>query len=224
MIKYLIKDDKQIPYKIINKNNKNTYFKFKNGYLEISKSKFMNEEFVLNIVNGNFSKYYKKLSRVKEFTPKDDEIILEGRNYKLIINDGHKFSYEMYNDHIIVKTKITDNEQIKKKIYNQQLSEMLENINGEIKITLDNNDINVRPIKLGYFKTKFGSYHRDSDIIKINIILAKLDINHLKYVLLHEYAHTKVFNHSRDFYLVLEKLMPDYRNYDKNLKNVSISL
>ena len=58
--------------------------------------------------------------------------------------------------------------------------------------------------------------------VRVNIVLAKAEINYLYYVIMHEYAHTKVFNHSKDFYNLLEKLMPNYKYYDKNIKKLSI--
>lgn len=38
------------------------------------------------------------------------------------------------------------------------------------------------------------------------------------YVILHELAHIKHKNHSRDFYALIEKYMPDYRDAEKILK------
>lgn len=41
----------------------------------------------------------------------------------------------------------------------------------------------------------------------------------IDYVILHELAHIKHKNHSRDFYMFIEKYMPDYKNREKILKH-----
>jgi predicted metal-dependent hydrolase len=71
-------------------------------------------------------------------------------------------------------------------------------------------------------KSKFGSYHRKNHEITINTILAKLDQSYLFYVLNHEYAHTKVFNHQKAFYHLLEEMHPNCKQIQKDLKKIAI--
>ncbi|MCD7797226.1 MAG: M48 family metallopeptidase [Clostridiales bacterium] len=39
------------------------------------------------------------------------------------------------------------------------------------------------------------------------------------YVVVHELAHIRHHNHSKDFYAFVEKYMPDYKQREKLLKN-----
>lgn len=41
----------------------------------------------------------------------------------------------------------------------------------------------------------------------------------IDYVIIHELAHIKHKNHSRDFYGLIEQFMPDYKKYEKVLKH-----
>lgn len=224
MVKKLVKKDEEILYKIVNKANKNTYFRYKDNYLEISKPYKVSESSITDYLLNNFDKFYKRYLDHLNSIPNLTEIILEDKSYKLIINKRKSFSYEIIDDEIIVNTNLTDIIKIKKIIYEKHLLVMLKLLNDDLKIVLNNNKIKQRPIKLKYFKTKFGSYHRKNNEITLNVILAKTNINYLYYVLLHEYAHTIVFNHSKKFYKVLETLMPNYKFYDKRIKNLSIWL
>lgn len=222
MIKTLIIDNKKLPYKIVVKNNKNTYIRFKEDHIEVSKSKHVSSKDVIKLIEANFDKYYNKYMMLQKSVPLSNEIMLEGKTYEIDLFKASKFGYHIDGDKIRIGTNKSDLETIKKMVYKEHLLKMIEIIKPNYEKVLKEFKITPRQIKLGLFKTKFGSYHRVSDIIKLNIVLAKVDINYLYYVIMHEYAHTKVFNHSKDFYNLLEQLMPNYRYYDKNLKKLSI--
>ncbi|NLB85347.1 MAG: M48 family metallopeptidase, partial [Acholeplasmataceae bacterium] len=57
----------------------------------------------------------------------------------------------------------------------------------------------------------------------INLFLAKIDPSYLLYVLYHEYSHLRVPNHSKEFYLLLSKLFPNYLIIRKELKMIAIN-
>ena len=40
----------------------------------------------------------------------------------------------------------------------------------------------------------------------------------IEYVVLHEICHLKYMNHSKKFWEMVEKYMPDYKVYEKELK------
>lgn len=224
-IKYLNYNNKTIPYVIIKKDNKNTYFRFKDKYLEISKSKYVSNESITNFILTNFDKFYHKYLDHAQKYPNEFEIILEDIKYKLnVVNENTKLNFKIDNNELTVKTKLTDITKIKKKIYEYHLIEMYNRIKDDVGEILQKNNIEKLPIKTGYYKSKFGSYHRKHNEITLNIVLAKANINYLYYVIMHEYAHTIAFDHSKKFYNALEKLMPNYKYYDKSIKTISIWL
>jgi len=224
MVKILEKDNYVLPYKIVNKNNKNTYFRYKDKYLEVSKPIKISEAFITDYLTNNFNKFYLKYHEHLKSIPNNNEIILEDQSYQLIIYNNKPFSYEIKDNQVIVNTTLKDIEKIKKKLYEYHLLSMISRLSNQVDSVLKNNNIKKRPKKLKYYQSKFGSYHRINNEITLNIALAKANINYLYYVIMHEYAHTKVFNHSKKFYKVLETLMPNYKYYDKTIKNLSIWL
>ncbi len=66
-------------------------------------------------------------------------------------------------------------------------------------------------------KTRFGSCSFQNNI-NLNIILMNYDFDVIDYVLIHELVHTKVKNHSKNFWSEVEKCCPNYRNLRKILK------
>ena len=51
----------------------------------------------------------------------------------------------------------------------------------------------------------------DKKLIKLNFELIKYSINEIDYVIIHELSHLIEFNHSKNFYAIIEQHMPDYK-------------
>ncbi|MDX1950389.1 MAG: SprT family zinc-dependent metalloprotease [Rickettsiales bacterium] len=76
-----------------------------------------------------------------------------------------------------------------------------------------------RELKFRKMKSKWGSCSRGGEI-KLSYSLIKAPEKSIDYVILHELCHLREFNHSKDFYQLLEKLMPDWQIHKNNLKNI----
>lgn len=72
-------------------------------------------------------------------------------------------------------------------------------------------------IKINFAKTRFGSCSL-KDRINFSAYLMNYKIEAVEYVVVHELAHIKYHNHSKEFYLLIEKYMPDYKERIKMLK------
>ncbi len=77
---------------------------------------------------------------------------------------------------------------------------------------------NIGRIALRNQKTRFGSCSYKNNI-NLNITLMNYDFDVIDYVILHELVHTRIKNHSKDFWLEVEKYCPEYRKLRKKLKN-----
>ena len=67
-----------------------------------------------------------------------------------------------------------------------------------------------------------GFVQSQKKIYNLNLELVKKPIPCIEYIVLHEIAHLRHPNHSRDFYHHIEKYMPDYRQREKLLKEYRI--
>ncbi len=72
-------------------------------------------------------------------------------------------------------------------------------------------------------KTLWGSCS-PSGGISLNVKLARLPVELIDYVILHELVHTRIRNHGRSFWVVLDRLLGDARRLDKRLKKYSPAL
>ena len=77
-----------------------------------------------------------------------------------------------------------------------------------------------RKVFLKNQKTRFGSCSFCNNI-NLNINLLNYDFDIIDYVLIHELVHTKIKNHSKAFWLEVEKYCPNYKELRKKLKNGS---
>lgn len=73
--------------------------------------------------------------------------------------------------------------------------------------------INIYPteVKTRKMCSRWGTCYQDRKLIILNIFLSKREKNEIDYVIAHEMAHLLVPNHSKDFYALLQKIMPEYR-------------
>jgi len=67
-------------------------------------------------------------------------------------------------------------------------------------------------------KTRFGSCSYCNNI-NLNINLMRYNFDIIDYVLIHELVHTKIKNHSNNFWLEVEKYCPNYRELRRQLKH-----
>lgn len=76
------------------------------------------------------------------------------------------------------------------------------------------NNIRIRDISYTW-----GSCSTNKNIT-ISLKLIKYSKEAIKYVILHELCHLKYMNHSKNFWNLVEKYMPDYKEIKKSLNNM----
>jgi len=70
-------------------------------------------------------------------------------------------------------------------------------------------------------RTRWGSCSSKNNI-SLNIKIIRLPSNLQDYILLHELVHTRIKNHSQDFWNELEKYLPDAKKHRKELRKYLI--
>lgn len=80
--------------------------------------------------------------------------------------------------------------------------------------------MNLKPssVKITKAKKRFGSCSGKNGLC-FSCYLMLYPAEAVDYVVVHELAHIKHHNHSREFYKLIEKYMPDYKRREKLLKN-----
>jgi len=218
-MKILEKEGKTLPYQIIKKNIKHTYFRLKKDHVLITTNRFVKEKQIVSLLRQKFDDLHERLNQKPVL--QEDQIRLWQKTYTLIIKEG-KFHYQVLEDEVVCYSKQNDIDKIRKLIYKQEIIKMMQSLKYKIDETLNRVGIKECPYKFKYLKSKFGSYHKKHHEITLNTFLATIDPIFLEYVIYHEYAHHKVFNHSKAFYDVLDQMMINHKMIQKTLKKMEI--
>ncbi len=146
-----------------------------------------------------------------------------GEKYPVIIENSRECSICITKDEQCILCVKDDSEDgIEEAFYNAASKELLKMIVEKRKILDEKicrqNNLPHPSIKIKYMTSRWGSCSPNKNHISISVRLIHYPEECLDYVLLHEYAHLLVPNHSKAFYDVVKQYMPDYKKYSDLLK------
>ena len=95
------------------------------------------------------------------------------------------------------------------KILKQKMKEVYEKMSHDYII-------NEPALKIRKMTSRWGSCMPKKNQITLNSQLIHYQERFIDYVVIHEYAHLIQPNHSKAFYSIIEKYMPDYKEVSKN--------
>ncbi|BDU51619.1 M48 family metallopeptidase [Haliovirga abyssi] len=187
----------------------------------LSKGKWILKK--LEIINDNIH-----LQKEKKYV--NGELFLYlGKNYKLEIlkcEDLKNTKIELLEDKLKIKinNKLeSDKEYIKKELYKWYMQKAMEKLEERMKIHSSKNNLYYRSITIKNSKTYWGSCSTNGDInFNWKIIMTPLEI--IDYVVIHELSHLIHHNHSKKFWDLVSKSIPDYKIKRKWLRINGINL
>jgi predicted metal-dependent hydrolase len=80
-------------------------------------------------------------------------------------------------------------------------------------------NINYPKLKVRDMKTRWGVCNRKNKTITLNLNLIKYDLEKIDYVIVHELCHLVYFDHSNNFWLLVHKYIPNYKQIRKSLRD-----
>lgn len=83
--------------------------------------------------------------------------------------------------------------------------------------------VQYKTIRIKNLKSRWGSCSSQKNLV-FNLKLICFAPKIVDYVIIHELAHLKHLNHSREFWRFVEKFEPNYKIYRNKLKNKSVNL
>lgn len=145
-----------------------------------------------------------------------------GRLYELEVNIGNENRIYFNNEKFVLTVK-EDIRELKKKTTEKWYFEKAKSLFPQILDKyLSITGERIEHLSIKKMETRWGSCNHRKKYINLNTELVKKPIPCIEYVVLHEIAHLRHPNHSRDFYHHIERDMPDYRQREKLLKEFRI--
>ncbi len=222
-------NERKIEYSLIRKNVKNINLRIKrDGLVVVSASPIVPKGIIDSFISDNAEKILSAIDRIElqksaNTFENGSTIKLLGKSYRLVLEEGSINSCFIGEDDITFYLKDVDNLEIKQNIYNT----LLENTASVVFPRLIEecyqpfkNICKTTPIlKIKDLKSQWGNCYHKRNLITLNLRLSVYDLNVIKSVVYHEYCHFVYQNHSKDFYNLLSKVCPYWKECDKILKN-----
>ena len=219
---------KNLEYELVRSKIKNMYILIRNGKVIVKAPNNISENRIKDFINSKEEWINKKL---KEFEKKSfkEKSYVSGEVFKILGNDYilnieygdfEKASVNLDNGYINIC--VSENCETAK------IKELIEKMYYKVALMIVDKSVNmwknilkIAPdvVVIKKLKTAWGKCNSKRKIT-INSDLMKYDQRVIDYVVLHEFCHLRYMNHSKDFWNMVGKFMPDYKDLKKELKNV----
>lgn len=234
-MQYLKIKDIEIPIEIKSyKNSKSVKIYFKGNTLQVTKPKRLSITNLMKILKQDEEKIYNKykeileseVSTVKQWTI-GETFYYKGEEFTVLRENKDTNSIgvnlNLEQKQIIItlpknisqqETKIYVDKLIKKLLKSNTEAVIAEKLPYWSKITeIDYNEVKVRDAI-----TRYGSCMPSKRNLYFSSRLVMLPYDKIDAIIVHELCHMKYKNHNKEFYDLVAKYIPDYREIDKWLK------
>lgn len=208
----IIIDNKKIKVFITRKkSNKNTYIRVKEDLnIYINTNYYTNDKYIEKLIKDNINSIQNMLKKQEIKLKNKDDFLYLGKKYDIV--------YLNCDNIIIGDNKILINKEfdLDKWLYKEAkkiFKEELDYIYNLFPIDIPYPSLTIRKMK-----TRWGVCNIKLKKITLNLELIKRDKKYLDYVIAHELSHLIVSNHSKQFWLLVEKVIPNYKELRKEMR------
>ena len=210
-MKYKI-DDVDYDVIISRKHNKNTYIRVKDDLnIYVSTNYFTSIRSIQKLLDDNYEYLKNMISKRKKRIEKDNDFYLFGKKYDIII-DSNTIDIYLSDNKIYVKSMKVFESWLKKEIQ-KLFKEHLDKIYNQFE-----ENIPYPRLKIRSMKTRWGVNNKRDNSVTLNSKLIEYDLTKLDYVIVHELSHFIHFNHSKEFWNLVSKYTPNYKQIRKEMK------
>ena len=220
------KREKVIAYTVNKAANKDMYITVQNGEVVVNAPWYFSSNKIQEIVQEKKNWILSKIQEYEEDIPNIQSVKIFGKNYdiKVIYKNvkSTELSIEANSEINIIlpnKYKKIGNEQILKmsiqKMYEQIANNEIEDIMEKVRIMLG---IAPEEYKISRIQNTLGKCI-DGKTIIINPELMQFKREIIEYIVAHEFCHIKYKTHGKKFYEIIEKNIPNYKKYEREIQN-----
>ena len=201
-------------YQIIveKKKIKNMYLRIRDDLtIYITTNLFTSKKQIQKFIDDNYNSICKMIDKKILINSKEKLFYYLGNRYDIIYGKYDKLlidGYKIYaKDEKMLDKWFINNA---REIFKYRLERAIYKTEEALPI-----DITLRVRKM---KTRWGVCNRKNNTVTLNLDLIKYDEDAIDYVIFHELAHFTYPNHQKDFWNLVSKYVPDYKEQRKKLK------
>jgi len=175
----------------------------RSSWIEKSRQKVINKKGKPIRHNGDDKVYYLGREYSIQYRERDMKrvslIFDENIGFSFLYN---KFDSKLFDHHIL-------------EFYKERAKDIIPDMTHSYALLMD-----LYPSKITFRKAKrqWGSCS-SKNAISFNYLMMKLPLNVIQYIIVHELAHIRYKNHQKEFWRLVEKYMPNYKEMQRELKN-----
>ena len=205
-------NNKNYPIIINYKNNKNLYIKVDDDFnIRINSPYLYPKLLIKKIVKENYKSIAKMIDeKERKKSVNNSTNKLFGKKINVTYSNVKRPIYNCYD--LIVRDDVMLNnwyKSVSQQIFEEELKTIYEKFEEKIPYP---------KLKIRKMKTRWGVCNKKDDSITLNLDLVKEDKIYLDYVIVHELSHFIHFNHSKSFWLLVNKYVPNYKEIRKEMR------
>ena len=198
---------------VVNKkfSQKNTYIRVKKDLKVTVTTNYFTSNYSINkLIKENYNRICKMIDFQEKKAKNNNGFFYLGKQYVVIHTDKKGITFD--GDKVYIGNDFNIDNWYKREANKLFLERLNYNYNKFTK------NIPYPKLRIRKMTTRWGVCNIKTHIITLNLELMKRDIGYLDYVIIHEMSHLIYGDHSRSFWSLVEKNMPDYKKYREEMK------
>ncbi len=230
MIKTIFLKERLVQYELIRKKVKNINLRIRrDGSIRVSANRFVSEKVIENFLVSKSDFIVRTLDKLSitrspEITLNSgDKIKYLGKDIVLSVQKGDKPGCSFSGDTLVLCIKDVFDFDQKKKVFlkwqKAESSRIITLLCNKYFLLFKKYCADFPELSFRKMKSRWGSCNYVKNQLTFNTHLIIVPIECIEYVVVHEFAHFIEHNHSRDFYKIIEEILPDYKVRRQILKS-----
>jgi len=192
-------------------STRNTYIRVKKDLkIYVSTNLFTSTKSIEKLIREKYDRICDMIDFQEKKVKNNNGFFYLGKQYVIVYTDSKKV--ELTEDKIYVPHDFDIDKWYKKqaeKLFKERFEYNYNNFSRSIPTP---------KLRIRKMTSRWGVCNINTHIITINLELIKRDTCYLDYVIIHELSHLIYGDHSREFWNLVGKNMPDYKKYRDEMK------
>ena len=226
--------ERQLEYVLTRKSVKNLNMRVKlDGTIQVSANRRVAIKYIDSFVLSHEKSLIETLDKYKKIKERTmqplqdvagEKVRFLGEELHLLVETALIEEVEKRGQFLFLRVKDTSDfarkERVMKKWFGKMQAEVFEQICKDMYPLFQAKGVKYPMIKIRSMKSCWGSCKPQKGVVTLNSKMIAFPKEAIEYVVLHEFAHFIHPNHSKDFYGLVEELMPDWKERRALLQDV----